>query len=85
VRRSVVAAAARRGELLPTPLEAGLSPGALADDGLEAADRMIEELLPTLDREDLESAGRGLQSIYRGLQGLLRSAGTAEDAPETGN
>jgi len=49
----------------------------------------LEELIeasPTLDREDLESAGRGLQSIYRGLSTLLRSAATPEqdEAPEGG-
>ena len=45
----------------------------------------LEELLPAavpLDREDLESAGRGLQTIYRGLHSLLRSAGTPESPPE---
>jgi tetratricopeptide (TPR) repeat protein len=44
----------------------------------------LEELLPAapaLGREDLENAGRGLQSIYRGLYGLLRSAGTPETPP----
>jgi hypothetical protein len=45
----------------------------------------LEELLPAaapLDREDLESAGRGLQTIYQGLHSLLRSAGTPEPPPE---
>ena len=39
---------------------------------------------PTLDARDLESAGRGLQSIYRGLQGLLRPPDEADEeaAPE---
>ena len=36
---------------------------------------------PTLDARDLESAGRGLQSIYRGLQTLLRPDEPEEEPP----
>ncbi len=40
---------------------------------------------PTLGPAELESAGRGLQSIYRGLHGLLRTASAeADEEPEAG-
>lgn len=51
-------------------------------EGLFAAPvRAIGELLPaapTLDTAPFESAGRGLQSIYRGLHSLLQDAATPE-------
>ena len=63
----------------------GLSvPPEAPDEGLLAAPvRAIGEFLPgpaTLDTRDLESAGRGLQSIYRGLHSLLRDAATPDVA-----
>ena len=56
-------------------------PTFLADVG-DAPGLDIEELMetaPTLDRADLESAGRGLQTIFTGLRNLMQSAGTVEE------
>ena len=69
------------------PVSAPTPPSSLLSNAFPVdseASEVIEELLPAFDREDLESAGRGLQSIYRGLQGLLRSAATIDEPARPG-
>jgi tetratricopeptide (TPR) repeat protein/predicted Ser/Thr protein kinase len=81
-------AAAKPAPSPPGPRVAGPSPATPVEAASTTDDASgllgLGDLIPgtpALKPSDLESAGRGLQSIYRGLEGLLRTA--SEDSEET--